>query len=183
MSKIEEFFLPVPNYEGLYEISNFGNVKSLSRIRKGCNMGDSILKERILKLNFDSSGYRTVKLYKNSVKKTPKVHRLVASAFIPNPEGKAQINHKDGCKTNNSVDNLEWCSHLENIRHANATGLIDIRGEKSFKAKLNDKKVIFIKTALRDGTYKQQDLADMYGVSFSVINHIKMGRTWKHLSL
>lgn len=96
---IIEQWKPIVGYEGLYEISNLGRVKSL---KYG--------KERILKPGTDRGGYLTVNIYIDGKRKMFRVHRLVAIAFIPNPEGFEQINHKDEDKTNNVTLNIEWCS-------------------------------------------------------------------------
>lgn len=94
----KEIWKDILGYEGLYQVSNFGRVKSLK-----------FGKERILKLTKDKDGYLIVNLYKNNKSKTFKVHRLVAEAFIPNPDNLPQVNHKDEDKSNNIVSNLEWC--------------------------------------------------------------------------
>ena len=109
---IEEIWKPVKDYEGLYEVSNLGKVKSYW-------YGS----ERFLKLKKDKRNYRLICLCANNEVKTLKVHRLVAQAFIPNPENKLEVNHKDGDKANNSVENLEWCTRSENNKHAFQTGL------------------------------------------------------------
>lgn len=178
--KGKEIWKPIPRYEGIYEISNMGNVKSLSRERVVGVWGGKtpVLKERILKLGADSSGYPTVKLYGNGMKRTPKVHRLVADAFIPNPHQKKEINHINGIKSDNRVENLEWCTRTENIRHADATGLRNCTGENNHTAKLRKEQVLQIKERLSDGA-NQTKLGIEYNVSASVINHIKTGRTWK----
>ena len=103
---------PVVGYEGLYEVSNTGIVKSLDRMK---NRKHTI--ERDLKPSTNKR-YKEVKLYKNGTKRSIKVHRIVAQAFVPNPYGKPQVNHIDGNKDNNNADNLEWCTQAENNRHA-----------------------------------------------------------------
>lgn len=98
---IIEQWKTVKGYEGLYEVSNLGNVKSLNYRHTG--------RERILKPGKVGGGYLQVQLCKNGKRKMLLVHRLVAAAFIPNPEGLPEINHKDENKTNNCVENLEFC--------------------------------------------------------------------------
>ena len=93
-----------------YSVSDTGEVKS--------NKNDHIKANRI-----DRRGYNDISLYKNGQEHHKKVHRLVAEAFVDNPEGKDFVNHKDGNKLNNSKDNLEWVTHSENMKHAYATGL------------------------------------------------------------
>lgn len=101
---MDEIWKDKKNYEGHYQVSNCGRVKS---IKFG--------KERILKLRTDKDGYFKVDLSKNNKLKTFTVHRLVAEAFLPNPDNLPLINHKDECKTNNNVNNLEWCNSKYNI--------------------------------------------------------------------
>lgn len=116
--KVIELWKPISGYEGLYEISCFGRIKSLAKNGK---------KERMLKSSSNGQGYRHVVLCKNDIKKTIDIHRLVASAFVPNPEGKIQINHIDGVKGNNFYSNIEWCTQSENITHAYKCGLMIAR--------------------------------------------------------
>lgn len=99
MIKIKEIWKDIPEYEGLYQINNLGNVKSLYNYRKG-----NILKPRLKR------GYYQIGLRKNNKRKWYAIHRLVAQTFIPNPNNLPQINHKDEDKLNNKVDNLEWCT-------------------------------------------------------------------------
>lgn len=103
-----EIWKPKKDYEGLYEVSNFGRVKSLG------NGNSNNSKERILKPDTDRNGYLKVLLYKDGKRKKNLVHRLVAEVFIPNPDNLPCVNHKDENKTNNSVENLEWCTHEYN---------------------------------------------------------------------
>ena len=102
----EEIWCPIKDYEGLYEVSDKGRVRS---IKFG--------KERILKPLRNTCGYLQVQLWKNGEKKNLLVHRLVAQAFIPNPDNLPQVNHKDEDKENNSVQNLEWCDGKYNINY------------------------------------------------------------------
>lgn len=106
----------IEGYEGLYEISNLGNVKSLPKLKENYK-GSYYTKERILKLKEHEDGYWEVRLYKDKKQKTYYVHRLVAAAFIENPNNYPEINHIDENKKNNLVENLEWCDHLYNMHH------------------------------------------------------------------
>ena len=110
----KEYWRPVVGYEGLYEVSNWGRVKSLDTYRKGINGSVRFCKERILKQGKDKFGYLYVDLYKNNIKKKYKVHRLVAEAFLDNPDNLPCVNHKDENKQNNIVSNLEWCNYSYN---------------------------------------------------------------------
>lgn len=106
MRESEEIWKDIEGYEGLYQVSNLGNVKSLKR--KGR------LEERLLSQVKDKDGYLAVQLYKLGEGKRTSVHRLVANAFLPNPDNLPQVNHKDETPSHNNVDNLEWCTQKYN---------------------------------------------------------------------
>lgn len=112
-----EIWKPIKGFEGLYEISNTGLVKSLRREVPN-NGGISIVKEKILKPQKEKNGYLRIGLNKRNKKYMFLIHRLIAESFIPNVNNYAEINHKDGNKSNNNVDNLEWCSRSYNIKHS-----------------------------------------------------------------
>ena len=113
----------VKGYEGFYQVSNNGDVKSLSRLVKHPKGGYKRIRERIMSCKNGRDFYDIVVLYQEGVSKTKLVHRLVAEAYLSNPENLPQVNHKDGNKLNNSVDNLEWCSLSEQRFHAYRIGL------------------------------------------------------------
>lgn len=125
---MEEIWKDIKGYEGLYQISNWGRVKSLERIDKS----NHLLKETIKKQQTNEKGYLKVDFYKDKKKKSYKVHRLVAMAFLPNPNNLPEVNHKDENKQNNFVyinedgtvdlekSNIEWCDHKYNINYGTA---------------------------------------------------------------
>lgn len=119
---MKEEFRNIVGYEGLYQVSNLGNIKSLERTKTN-HSKYQLVNGRILKSSINHKGYVYVILYKNNKQKGYLVHRLVAEAFIPNPENKPQVNHIDGNKLNNHVSNLEWVSQQENMQHALSNGL------------------------------------------------------------
>ena len=112
----QEIWKDIKNYEGLYKISNLGRVKSLPKYA-----GRSYRKEKILKTYLDKNGYVKVILCKNNRTRFLSIHRLLAEAFIPNPNDYPQINHKDENKQNNSLNNLEWCTCKYNINYGTRT--------------------------------------------------------------
>lgn len=120
---MKEIWKPIKGYEGLYEVSNLGNVKGLAKTVRCKDNALRTVRERVLKPQMNERGYLFVSLYKNKKCIHAKIHRLVAQAFIPNEEEKKCVNHIDGDKTNNVVTNLEWCTHSENMKHAFKNGL------------------------------------------------------------
>lgn len=115
---MQEEWRDVKEYEGLYQVSNFGRVKSLSRKIKYPNGHIHPYSEKILKEYVTPNGYPSVALGKDGKNTRVSVHRLVANAFIDNPDNLPQINHKDGNKQNNNIENLEWITVSNNILHA-----------------------------------------------------------------
>ena len=114
---IEEIWRPVVGYEGLYEVSSYGRVRSLDRYVKGKGESYWLRKGRVLSPIKDTNGYLLINLCCNGKPKTINVHRLVAQAFIPNPDNLLEVNHIDEDKINNRADNLEWCSRKYNINY------------------------------------------------------------------
>lgn len=154
---MEEEWRPVKGYEGLYEVSNMGRVKSLHR-------SQSI----IMKQHMNHNGYMFLGLRKDGTRSTKLVHRLVATAFIRNPNNYKIVNHKDGNKNNNIVDNLEWCTSSYNSKHAYRIGLMNVDAQK--------KHVILYK---RYGEYESiTEAAEDLGVAQSTLSiAIRKNRT------
>ena len=169
-----ENWLPIPNYEDLYEIDTFGNVRSLRR-------------NIILKPNIDRKGYYKVGLTKDKKQKYYFIHRLVAFTFLPNPNNYPVINHKDGNPKNNYVENLEWCTQRHNIQHAYDTGLkkgvsAEHKGSNNPKSKLTEEQVLKILEFKKNKiSIKEAFKILNYNISFSCFEQIWYGYNWKYL--
>lgn len=123
----------IPGFEGLYQVSNDGKVRSLNYNRTG--------KKQILKQSMDRGGYKMVQLWKNNKKETCKVHRLVAQTFIPNPNNWPQVNHKDENKSNNHISNLEWCTQEYNSNYGTRNERISVAMKGKPKTEQHRKKI------------------------------------------
>lgn len=155
----------IANYDGKYQISNFGRVKSFCR--------DTC---KILKPLLNPFGYLTASL----CGKRKFIHRLVVQAFIPNPHEKPQVNHRDGHKLNNHVDNLEWATAAENSQHAKMAGLRNPpQGADSSSAKLSAVQVSYIRDN-PDGL-NMCELARMFFVNYATISLIQLGKTYRNV--
>ena len=170
----------IKGYEGLYEVSNFGRIKALTR-RVDSGKCHRTFEEHILKSALDPKGYYRCALSVNGRSKTFKVHRLVAEAFLENPDNKAQVNHIDGIKTNNHVSNLEWCTRTENMRHSWLIGLRRANGEYNSASKLTYNDVCYIRSHYipRDPEYGTVALGKKFGVHRKTISRIITGKYWK----
>lgn len=173
----------VVGYEGFYQVSSHGRVRSVDRIIHNVGHGYSRkYKGRIKSPSLNTKGYPKVLLSKNGVDNTHKIHRLVAQAFIPNPNRLPQVDHIDGIKTNNHVSNLEWVTNQENHNRKMTMGLnVNKKGESHGQAKLSNIDVMSIYRELISGA-KQKDLAEKYNVSKHTICAIKCKRNWRELT-
>ena len=170
---MSEEWVPIVDYEGIYEISNFGGVRSA--IKRG-----NVYKGRILKPKIINGGYHVVELRKNKKSHSFLVHRLVLKAFVGVcPDGK-QINHKDGNKTNNNLENLEYVTASENVLHAFRIGLISHVGEKNGNSKLTKENIYEIRRLAADGC-SQASIARRFGVTRGHIHKIVYRNRWSHL--
>jgi hypothetical protein len=166
-----------------YEVSNLGRVRSIDRKVNSISGGRTI-KSKMIKFWYDKDGYARVTLHFKGSKKHYMVHRLVALSFIENPDNKPTVNHKDGDKINNNIDNLEWSTYKEQINHADDNNLrVMPNGENWYNAKLTEDKVREIFYLYKSGKYSQRKLAEIYGVSTGAIQGITYKKSWKHLNL
>lgn len=175
---MREIWKEINGYEGLYLISNFGRVLTLGRSVIGKDGKVRSYKRKYLSTPCNSSGYKTVCLFKNGERKHKHVHRLVAEHFVEGYDEGLVVNHLDGDKLNNNATNLEWCTQKENNIHAYNTGLKSI-GSDHHRSKLDELDVITIKYFMRD--VNGSTLAKMFGVTKENINYIKANKIWKHI--
>lgn len=138
---MEEQWKSVKNYEGLYEVSTLGRVRSIGKSFLMNNHGTMCMvkiQPKILEQRYHTAGYLLVNINKHKNQKTVRVHRLVAETFLPNPENKPFVNHKNGKKDDNRLDNLEWTTPSENNKHAYISGLCKHRGRSKPVAQKDD---------------------------------------------
>ena len=159
---MQEIWKDIKDYEGLYKVSNLGQVKSLNYLHTG--------KEQVLKPDKDKLGYLQISLCKNGKIKRFKIHRLVAMMFLENLENKPCINHLDCNPSNNNVDNLEWCTQQENIQYASKLGRIK-NGKEIIP-------VVAINLTTGEQTYynSQYEAAKQLNLYVSNINKVLKGR-------
>lgn len=174
---VEEIWKPIEGYEGLYEVSNLGRVKSFAipAMKQG----------KILKPNKKSNGYMRIILCKNGVHKFVYIHRLVAEAFVPNPENKPCVNHIDNERANNHADNLEWCTQKENVRHAAKQGRLC--KENGIKAGIKTRKAVVATNGVHTIHFKSMRDAERSGFNMRSVwrccnrkRKTHMGYSWRY---
>lgn len=176
---------PIKDYEGIYEVSNTGVVRSLDRVLvyenprfKSLRMDN--LKGKVLKqFPSGSRGYLKVILYNGGKIKNRYTHSLVAEAFIPRSNESLQVNHKDNNILNNHVSNLEWVTQHENIQHS-VRQKRHTYGERNTQSKLKDSDILAIREMRSQGMLLKE-IGDKFGICFGTVGQIVRGDSWKHL--
>lgn len=178
---MKEIWKDIEGFEGYYQVSTHGRVRGLDRSVESNRWHGTLIqyrKGKIIKPN-SVRGYYMVSLSKEDQRIYRSVHRWVAKTFIPNPQNKTCVNHKDFNKINNHVSNLEWVTHKENTNHTKDAGRLNIRkGEAVYNSKLTEAKV----RCIRKKQMSQKEYAEKYGVSFQMISKIQTGKAWKHVA-
>ena len=177
-----EVWLVIKNHPN-YLISNKGRVKSIARWYDNKASGWRFIKERLLACGVNASGYCRVSFSLGSRKDIAayRVHRLVADAFIPNTENKPFVNHINAIKTDNRVENLEWCTGQENTIHAIDMGLRSGVGEDNVKAKCTAEQIMQIRLLFENGKSRKEIRSFYPFLSKSSVERIVARRSWKHL--
>lgn len=188
----EDEWQDIPGYEGLYQASISGFIKSLDRTVKCRGSKQRVIPGRIIKSHKKNNGYIFVRLTKNKKSKNKYLHRLVLKAFSNKNEWKDTVNHIDGNKENNCLSNLEWASRSENLKHAYKNGLNKVteyqksqtskanRGSKQHFSRLSEENIPEIRDLYSSGmTYEQ--IGEKYSVHRETIGNIIRGNTWRHV--
>lgn len=177
----KEIWKDIEGYEGLYQVSNLGRVRSLDRLIDAKGNSKRFKKGIIFKFAKTHKGYLCATLSNGTSKKIP-VHRLVAQTFIPNPMNKPQVNHINGIKTDNRVKNLEWVTGKENVKHAvNNKLMYGLSGQYNGQAKLTNEQAKQIRKEYvwRSKQHNTNALARKYGVSQHTIYAILYNKRYK----
>lgn len=181
----------IPGFNSVYKINNLGIIKSLDRYiyqTDGRGTYRRLIKGKEISIKTDNEGYLSCHLGRNKTR----VHTLLAKVFIPNPENKPQVNHKNGNKLDNSLENLEWVTHKENCNHAWSIGLCEktrnsikkrssLIGHLNSSAKLTKEDVIKIRNCYRDGNKTMKDFSIEYNVDPSTISYLIRRRTYSNV--
>lgn len=166
---MKEIWKAIEGFEGYYEISNLGRLKSLDRVVK-CRTRSKMIAGKIMNPTPNKNGYLCVDLRKNGKRHGSRINRLVAIAFIPNPNDLPEVNHMDGNKKNNIASNLEWATGSQNTRHAVRYGFIDIgKAQKARKRPV-------ICTTTGDQYASATEAAKMLGLNHQSISRVALGQ-------
>lgn len=174
-----EIWKDIPRFKGYYQISTFGNMRSVDRVVSRKHLHSNKIKGQLIRYYTNRDGYIYVSVSFNAKMMMVFPKREVAIAFIPNPENKPEVNIIDGNKRNLHYKNLEWNTKKENVQHSMRTGLNG--GEKHPSAKLKEKQVLDIRRRYSGKYGEYSELAREYGVCSNNIKDIVKGETWKYI--
>jgi hypothetical protein len=177
-----EEWADIPGWEGAYQVSTYGGVRSVDRFITRNDGAVLFWKGQLMSSYTDQCGQIMVKLNRVNEVKTLKVSRLVAKAFLPNLSNKRDVHHKDGDKTNNRVDNLEWLTRQEHFRKDKLTGKFDsIRGSNGTRSRFSSEQIMDIRKLYESRQFTQTDIAKQYNCPSATISCIVNYKTWKHI--
>lgn len=170
---MKEEWKDIIGYKGIYKISSLGRIKSLKR--KYCR------KTFVMKPSKNADGYLVTALRKNGISKTVSISRLVAIHFLENPKKFKEVNHKNSIRTDNRVNNLEWCDRKYNVNHSYKYGFCSRVGSLNNRTKLDDNDIIFIREINKAGLFSYREIGLMFNLSKSGVYNICKKRNWSHL--
>lgn len=170
-----EIWKNIPGLDNCYYVSNIGNIKSVGRVETGTGR---IRKDKMLSLCKDTSGYVNCRMMVDGKQKGFLVHRLVMLAFVGEDKERKFVNHKNGIKTDNRLENLEWCTRSENVKHSFLIGLQSNKGENHPSHKMTWDKVAEIRSKFSPRKYSSRKLASEYGISKTNVLDIVNNKIW-----
>lgn len=178
---MKEEWRDVIEYEGLYQVSNYGRIRTVSRFVNSKQKSLRFISQKIRKIELDKDGYHRLQLHKDGQSKKFFVHRLVGYAFLGLSKDK-QINHINSIRHDNRLKNLEVCTARENTIHGIKYGYINSqKGELNMKVKLSEQDILTIKTLLQKKVLTQTEIGNLYSVCNQSISNIKLKKNWKHI--
>jgi len=183
-SDCEEVWRDVVGWEDRYEVSSLGIVKSKSYLKHTENMHGPMsfwTKPKVMRQTNNASGYLTIDLRRDKTRATGLVHRLVATAFLENPENLPIVNHMDSNRKNNCKSNLEWCTHQYNVQHSYDTGSNSNAGDLHPRKVLSEALVREMRLKYNTGTTRKQ-LVEEYGFKYCTIDKAVRGINWSQVT-
>lgn len=178
---MNEIWKDISTYEGIYQVSSMGHVKSLDRLAKDRWGGGRLIYGKMITIQCDMHGYRYVHLYKNSKGRNCKVHLLVAKAFIENINNLPFINHIDGDKSNNCINNLEWCTQSENEKHAHQIGLKNHKGENHPRNRFTNDDILEMRRLFDIEKLNQREIGRIMNINYKTVHKIVHRQRWAHI--
>jgi len=180
---MEEIWKDILGYEGIYQVSNHGRVKALEKPRYSrFKTHGHTIPEKILSLMELPNGYLKLTLVRDKIRKNQSVHRLVAEAFIPNPENKPCVNHIDCIKSNNNVENLEWCTPQENVNHTAKLNRFNPKRGSQHPCSVVTEEMVREIRSLNFSPKDSDMIFNRFGIKYHSAWKIKTRRCWAHIT-